>query len=169
MQENTNDLDRICVIYFEGKEGEIKNLTQDTLNKIIQRREQWLLHRSPKSLLSIFTRKQSQEEPIKVNDVAEHYCYHSTCYRNFTDTSKLERAKNTLKNAERERSGVTCRDEHQEKQTPAKLPRSTRQSFGHERVTSSFRSSNVLPEFCLICKQNGPVFITDKVMLLLSK
>ena len=35
MHENTNDFDRICVIHFEGKEGEIKNLTQDTLNKII--------------------------------------------------------------------------------------------------------------------------------------
>jgi hypothetical protein len=42
MDKGSDCSDGICVIHFEGKEGQIKYLTQETLDKKVERREQWL-------------------------------------------------------------------------------------------------------------------------------
>ena len=32
----------VCVIHFEGKDGELRELTTETLNRILERRKEWL-------------------------------------------------------------------------------------------------------------------------------
>jgi hypothetical protein len=48
MDKGSDCSDGIGVIHFEGKEGQIKYLTQETLDKIVERREQWLCEGSKK-------------------------------------------------------------------------------------------------------------------------
>ena len=161
---------RVCVIHFDGKEGQIKDLTQDTVEKIVERREQWLnLPSAYKNFTEVA--KKSFEfihgdfvENLNINEIAKNCCYHLACYRNFTDISKLERAKNTLTNAKRKCStDNSCKKEDENNPTPEKIPRTPRQLFGRSCCKSTSGSPNVLPKFCLICKQHGPVYITDKV------
>ncbi len=169
MDTGSNYSDCICVVHFEGKEGQIKKLTQDTLEKIIERRKQWLGLTSPYKNFTEVAKTSleyipEQPESLDVNDIAENFCYHTACYRNFTDISKFESAKNTLKNADRKRSGDSCSEKDGEfGARPNKVTRNTRQSFGITCAASSSGSSNVLSQVCLVCKQPGPIFITDTV------
>ena len=166
MDKGSDCSDGICVIHFEGKEGQIKYLTQETLDKIVERREQWLCLSSEYKDFTKVAKKSFEfiPESLNVNDIAKNYFYHSACYRNFTDISKFERAKKTLSNAGRKCQGDSPSEEEEEvKPTPEKVPRTTRQSFATARATSASGSSSVLPKSCLICKQPGPIFFTDKV------
>ena len=85
----------------------------------------------------------------------ERFVYHVSCYRQFTDITKLERARQTLGNR-----AESVEDDHGRKKEDsppvAKARKSLRQSLGQS-------ASNVLPKICLICKKNGPIYITDKV------
>ena len=96
----------------------------------------------------------------------ERFVYHVSCYRQFTDIPdiyiyKLERAKQTQGNRVE-----TVEDDHGRKKEDsppvAKARKSLRQSLGQS-------ASNVLPKICLICKKNGPIYITDKVSSRLPK
>ena len=38
----SDDSHRVCVIHFEGKDGELRELTSETVNRILERRKEWL-------------------------------------------------------------------------------------------------------------------------------
>jgi hypothetical protein len=96
-----------------------------------------------------------ETDDLNPENIAKTYCFHPACYRSFTDKSKLDRAKTTLTNAA-DRKRVADDNNQTNCPRPEKVTRTTRQSF-------SARSSNVLPEICLICKRHGSIYITDKV------
>ena len=169
MDKDSNCREGVCVVHFEGKEGQIKYLTQETLYKIVERREQWLSLSSEYKNFTKVAKKslelipgREQRESLNINDIPKNYFYHSACYRNFTDISKFERAEKTLRNISRKRQGDSPIKE-EVKATPIKVPRTTRKSFSTARATSASGSSSVLPKSCLICKQPGPIFFTDTV------
>ena len=161
----------VCIIHFNDKDGELTKLGQGSLNKIIERRKQWLNLSSPSYTVFTEVAKKSFEyisdsENLDINDIARTCCYHPACYRNFTDITKIERAAKALtKTASQKRSAesITTPDETESnKPTPKKVPRNTRQSF--EKLSGHFsRSPNVLPKVCLICKRDRPIYFFDKV------
>lgn len=159
---------RTCVIHFDGKKGEQKRLTAETLSKIIERRREWLnLPDSYKEFTEVAKKSFefiSESVALNKNDIPENLVYHIQCYRNFTDKTKIERAKTTLSNASRKRS--ICETANKNEATtskPQKAPRTTRQSGSTSCQSSS--TSNVLPKICLVCKRPGPIYITHKVTL----
>ena len=85
------------------------------------------------------------------SDDVERLEYHVTCYRQFTDITKLERAKKTISNR---KNGQHDGDERGAAAPPEKARKSARQVLG---------SSNTLPKICLVCKKSGPIYLTDKV------
>jgi hypothetical protein len=152
-------LEPVCVIHFEGKSGELLKLTQASLDKIVERREQWLNLSSSSYTAFIEVAEKSFEfisdsENLNIDNVAQVCSYHRACYRNFT---KIERARKVLTiNAGQKRSAfsVTADNTGTDYPKPKKVPRTTRQSF--EKVTGHFsRSPHVLPQICLICKRSG--------------
>ncbi len=165
-------LEPVCVIYFEGKSGELLKLTQASLDKIVERREQWLNLSSSSYTAFIEVAEKSFEfisdsENLNIDNVAQVCSYHRACYRNFTDITKIERARKVLTiNAGQKRSAdsfsVTTDNTDTDNPKPKKVHRTTRQSF--QKVTGNFsRSPHVLPQICLICKRSGPIYFTEKV------
>jgi hypothetical protein len=160
-----------CAIHFEGKKGEIKKFTETTLAKILSTRE-WL---SLPSCYQSFTdvAKKSLEFIDGISDASslENTCgYHLACYRTCTDISKLERAKITLANSGKKR--VAEEESDVEGNIPSVIPAKVIRTTTHRSLAnltaqpsaSSSRSSNLLPEICLICKQPGHIYITDRVV-----
>ena len=88
--------------------------------------------------------------------------YRVSCYRLFTDVEKLRRAN---KNAE---SAETSRTDYQA--DPSTSNYSRRRSARHGPILNTLLSKrpnkDVLPNFCLICKIPGTIWITDKVLIL---
>ena len=77
--------------------------------------------------------------------------YHLTCYRNFTDITKIERAKKIAENELLDCSAVsTSKDGDCD---------SLRDADNEKTL------SNVLAKCCLICKQSGPIYVTDTVCI----
>jgi hypothetical protein len=167
-----NKLEPVCVIHFEGKKGELLKLQQASLNKIVERRKQWLnLSSSSYAAFTEVAKKSfmfiGDSENLNIESLVQTCCYHPACYRNFTDITKIERAKKVLTtNAGQKRSANPCSVIADSTDTnnpqPKKIPRLTRKSS--QNVTGhSSRSPNVLPQICLICKRGGPIYFTDKV------
>jgi hypothetical protein len=156
-------LNHVCVIHFEGKEGEIKRFTQDTLAKIIESRKEWLnLPFSYKNFTSVA--KKSLEYLNDSGDLSdeEKCCYHLSCYRKFTDINKIKRAMGT--SAPEKIATGDAENIDIDYPKPEKVPRiTTRRSFGSLGKCHESRSSNVLPDACLICKKKGPIYVTDNV------
>lgn len=147
-----------CVIHFEGKGGIKKALTDETLAKIVEIRREWINLSEQYGDFTTIAERSFTFIPENVQDIGQlrvPYEYHLTCYRKFTDISKLERARKTLAN----RTEGRDKDDTEDVAPPEKLRRkSTRQSLGYLSG-----SSNILPKQCLICKKSGPMYITDKV------
>ena len=89
-----------CIIHFDGKFGPQKRLSNETLKTICLRREEWLAlpdnecHDNQKNIAN-----QSFEfipDHVKdIQELQEPAFYHMSCYRSFTDVTKLQRAKNS--------------------------------------------------------------------------
>ena len=95
-----------CVIHFDGTKGEQKRLTAETLSKIIERREWLNLPDSYKEFTEVAKKSfefMSESVALNKNDIPENLVHHIQCYRNFTNKTKIERAKITLSNASRKR------------------------------------------------------------------
>lgn len=156
-----------CIIHFDGKGGEIKKITKETLAKITDIRKQWLSLSSPYKSFTEVAKKSYEffADSDDLDSLGGNCGYHLACYRSFTDINKIERAKSTLANAGRKRlADKTIEDEETNlKLKSQKIARSTRQSDKKGIVHPGSRSSNVLPEICLVCKQPGPIYITEKV------
>jgi hypothetical protein len=105
-----------CIVHFEGKLGPEKQLTNETLETIVNRR-----------------------------------------------ITKLERARKIAASEPPKR----CSTSTDERGDPAeKVQRTTGQSFGLNYGNEATpRSSNVLPKCCLICKESGPVYVTNTVRI----
>ena len=162
----TYSLERVCVIHFEGKAGELKNLTQERLAKIIERRKQWLSLPYSESYTT-FTEvaKKSfdyidESEYLDPTDISPTCAYHPACYRNFTDLTKIERA---TKAGQKRLADKSIEEDDTRSPKREKVSRSTRQSFNELVAGRPSRSSDILPQICPICKRHGPIYFTDKV------
>lgn len=94
-----------------------------------------------------------------------------SCYQSFTDVTNLQRAKNTTE--KRISAGFpqnNPRNEDMEYNGPnEKIRRSRRPRDPNgtkDANLSTRKSSHVLPECCLICKEPGPIYVTDPVGIL---
>ena len=153
-----------CIIHFDGKEGELKTLTYETLSKIIERRKQWLQLPAAYKEFTEVAKKSFEflSDQVEASEqlLATKYSYHIKCYRNFTDISKIERAAKTLANVQ----STKVATDDDSPSIPRKTTRAiTLQSLGGRIPLPQSLSTNVLPKFCLICKGHGPIYITDKV------
>jgi hypothetical protein len=91
-----------------------------------------------------------------------------SCYRSFTGVTKLQRAKNSTK--KRTSAGLTQNNpenEDTEYSGPEEKIRRSRRprdpNGTNDANISTRKSSHVLPECCLICKEPGPIYVTDPV------
>ena len=91
---------RSCAIHFDGKVGEIKSFTTETLTKIFDVRGQWLNLSAPYKNFTEVAEKSlkliEDSSDFNVDRINEAYGYHPSCYRYFTDINKLQRAKTLL-------------------------------------------------------------------------
>ena len=165
----------ICVVHFDGKNGEIKKLTEGTFAKIIDMRKRWLNLSSSYKEFTEVAKKSFEfiDESDELTELVHETCgYHLDCYRTFTNISKLERANTTLANAGRKRVSEQSIGQPEINSNARKVARTTRHSLSTLKKVkdcpSTCRSSNVLPEICLICKRPGALYITDKVFLSVS-
>ena len=154
-------------IHFDGKEnGELKEFTEGTLAKVRDVRSQWLSLPGPYKNFTKVAKESFKTigDNIDLEKVNEACDYHLQCYRNFTDISKLERAKTTIANSSIERPAEDNSQEIDEAshQRQAKVSRPKRHLL-KEGTTPGETSSNILPRVCLICKRPGPLYITDVV------
>ena len=94
-----------CIIHFDGKGGEIKKITKETLAKITDIRKQWLSLSSSYRSFSEVAKKSYEffADSDDLGSIGGSCGYHLACYRSFTDINKIERAKVTLANAGRKR------------------------------------------------------------------
>jgi hypothetical protein len=158
-----------CIIHFTGKGGQIKSLTTETLKKIIERRKQWLNLPEKYGEISDVAEKTYAHIPANKDEVCEHdekLGYHVSCYRNFTDKTKLERAESTLANLKRKKDECEKQDDDPvpQKRTP------TRQSSRIQKqscspTTSSSVRGNILPKRCLVCKKAKPISVFEPVSI----
>ena len=139
-----------CVIHFDIKAGDVRVLLAVTLNKLLERREEWLSLSVDYGKFSEVARKSLEFIPTDTATILENLgplYSHVSCYRLFTDVEKLRRAKKPRINDQAEREISTNNDFRQ---------RSARN--GSITSTLSKRSKrDVLPSFCLICKVPGPI------------
>lgn len=153
-----------CVVHFEGKKGEMKQLSNETLKTLVQRRREWLSLEYKD--FSNVARNSFDLLPAGVTDIEElpgKVNYHYSCYRAFTDLSKLERAKKSCARRS-DKSDFGCDGRVEEDDAPReKIRRSKRQSFSMPGNNATASSSSVLAKSCLICKTHGPIYITDSV------
>jgi hypothetical protein len=158
-----------CIIHFTGKGGQIISLTTETLKKIIERRKQWLNLPEKYGEFSDVAEKTYAHIPANKDEVCEHdekLGYQVSCYRNFTDKTKLERAESTLANLKRKKDDGEKQDDDPvpQKRTP------TRQSCGIQKqscspTTSSSVRGNILPKMCLVCKKAKPISVFEPVSI----
>ncbi len=162
--------DRKCAIHFDGKKGELKSFTQETLAKVKDVRAQWLSLPEPYKNFSEVAKESfkliDDNLVLELQEINEACGYHLHCYRTFTDISKLARAKTTIANSSRKRPA----EENTQESDEANLPHQakvacTRRHFLKEGTNPGKTSSNVLPQICLICKRPGPLYITDAVKI----
>ena len=147
--------ERRCAIHFDGKGGEIKSFTEETLSKMLDVRRHWLSLSAPYKNFTDVAKKSlkliDDSSNFSLERINEAYGYHLSCYRYFTDISKLQRAKTALGNSSIKRTAQESIDEtDSEDPDPAtKVARTTRRSLEKE-TSGPRRSSNILPEICLI-------------------
>ena len=156
----------LCIVHFEGKLGPEKQLTNETLQTIVNRRREWL--ELPEHEKYNTSRNIAEKSFEYISDGIENIqelhgvmSYHLTCYRSFTDITKLERARKIAASEPPKR----CSTSTDERCDPAeKVQRTTRHSFGLNYGNEATpRSSNVLPKCCFICKEAGHVYVTNTV------
>ena len=163
-----------CIIHFEGKDGPQKQLSNETLRTFIQRRKEWLQLPDNCELEKYHQSRDIAKRSYdylaydieNVEELPEAVSYHLSCYRNFTDITKIQRAQKIAADVNsRKTKSVECESNAEGPQE--KIKRTTRQSFGPacQNGTTS-KSSNILPERCLICKKYGSIYVTDPVRLL---
>ena len=132
---------------FEGKAGELKNLRQESLDKVIERRKQWLSLSSSSYTAFTEVAKESfdfidNSEDLNLNDISQTCAYHPACYRNFTDITKIDRA---TKASQKRQADQSTEEAETSSPKPEKMPRITRQSF--EKLTGyPSLSSDILPQ-----------------------
>ena len=81
-----------CIIHYEGIEEELSRFTAGTYARLLQRRKEWI---SVKDEASETTSKTFDSIPGGLDlhsPVVQQFRFHYTCYKRFTDKSKLEKA-----------------------------------------------------------------------------
>jgi hypothetical protein len=169
-----------CIIHFDGKFGPQKRLSNETLKTICLRREEWLAlpenecHDNQKNIAN-HSFEFIPDHVQDIQELQEPAFYHMSCYRSFTDVTKLQRAKNSTE--KRISAGLTQNIKPENEDTEdsgpkEKIRRSRRprdQNGTNDVNISTRKSSLVLPECCLICKEPGPIYVTDPVSILFNE
>ena len=165
----------VCVIHFDGKSGPEKRLTNDTLKTISLKRMEWLdLPDNECNVNQKNIANRSFEfipEHVKnVDELHEPAFYHMSCYRSFTDVTKLQRAKKIIeKGASADFPDSSAQNEVMECNSSKDTIRRSRKrrdlNCTKDDNLSTRRSSHVLPECCILCKEAGPIYVTDPVSI----
>ena len=157
----------LCIIHFEGKGGELKKIAKGSLEKILERRKQWLNFSSASYKEFAEVAKRSFEfiadsENVDVEDVSPRCYYHPACYRYFTDITKLDRSKKSLATTVGQKRSADHNTASASESAPKRVSRTRGQSLGE---FSSFpsRSPHILPQVCLICKRPGVIYFKVKL------
>lgn len=167
-----------CIIHFDGKFGPEKRLSDETLKTICLRRREWLAIQDEEGKVKQknIAKKSFEFIPDHVDNIQElpdpSVSYHMSCYRSFTDITKLQRQ--VKYSDERRVSTSFLQDNSQNKEQDfdnpkekiRRLRRPSDPSGARNISLSNRKSSNVLPECCLICKESGPIYVTDPVSIL---
>ena len=168
--------DRIaCIIHFEGKFGPEKRLSNETLKTICSRRMEWLC--LPDNECNVHQKNIANKsfefipDHIKsIQELQEPAYYHMSCYRSFTDVTKLQRAKDSTEKKISEgfpesntQSDIMECNGPKEKIRRLRKPTDPNGTKG--AYLSTRKSLHVLPECCLICKEPGPIYVTDPVSI----
>ena len=158
--------DEVPLLGYENGIFISEKFTEGTLAMVRDVRRQWLILPEPNKNFTKVAKESFKiiGDNLELEKVNEACGYHLQYYRNFTDISKLERAKTTKAN-----SGIKgpAEDNSQEideagHQHQAKVSRPKRHLL-KEGTTPGKTSSNILPHVCLICKRPGPLYVTDAV------
>ena len=142
--------DSVCIIHFQGKHGPLKQLSNETLKTTINRRKAWLdlpEHEKYNACRTV-AEKSFEYLPDGVENVEElpgSMLYHLTCYRNFTDIAKIERAKKIAENELLNYSAVSTSKDGDCDRPAKKVKRTTtRLSYSLRDADNEKTSSNVL-------------------------
>jgi len=155
-----------CIVHVDDKGGDTRKSSAVTLNTLLKRREEWLNLPNAYGKLTEVAKTSLEFIPTETTTLEDlgsgPLYYHVSCYRLFTDVEKLRRVK---KNAE---SAETSRTDYQA--DPSTSNYSRRRSARNGPILNTLLSKRpkqgVLPNFYLICKILGPIWITDKVLIL---
>lgn len=159
-----------CFIHFEGKSGELCQLTPHTIDKISEYCEKWVhLDGEPCKIAANVAERakrwslDSEREPVR-EEIANAR-YHKECYTRFCDKTKVERAEKRIKK-KAVTFGASTQGEPSTPVTNRTTPVPVRISprtliSGSERIAR--RNKHVLPEQCIICKRQDS-YKVDKVL-----
>jgi hypothetical protein len=145
-----------------------KQLSNETLKTTINRRKAWLDLPEHEKYSACRTVAEKSFEYLpdgveNVEDLSGTMSYHLACYRNFTDITKIERAKKIAETEILNCSGSSTSRASKDGDCdgPAqKVKRTTtRLSYSLRDAGNEHMSSNVLAKCCLICKQSGPIYV----------
>ena len=150
-----------CVIHFEGVEEILTSFTECTYNKFLERRDEWrsVLDATRKIAVKSFDHLPEGLDflSLEVQEASFHY----TCYRRFTDKSKLERAR-------KRKAKYMDISNHKLSESEFVVPEvskvNTRSSSSLvvETDQNERRCKDVLPHICIICQKNT-LYVNDKV------
>ena len=139
-----------CLIHLEGAKEELNAFTDQTFAKFKNCRLQWL------------------PLPGTSSKVAHEclYYFHKYCYRQFTDVTKIRRAKSKQqKLLDFEQSETNQCDLDTASKILRKRTRSATMSPS-DKIPA--RNNEVLPNVCIICKKEK-IYVKDKVNILEKK
>lgn len=150
-----------CIIHFEGVDERLTSFTECTYNKFLERREEWRSVFDNTNEVAVKSFEFIAEGLDFSSSEVQEASFHYTCYRRFTDKSKLERAR------KRKAKEIDTCDELSELINPDELGRkvNTRSSSSLvvEADENDGRSKDILPHICLICKKKT-LYVSDKVL-----
>ena len=139
-------------------EEELSRFTECTYARFLQRREEWIKINDEESQTALKT-FQAIPHGFDLNSLAiQQSCFCYTCYRRFTDKSKLERAQKTKGKV------VDCKADDLKTPSPQKKSMTTKITYSVAGLSTSIerRNKDILPPVCLICKKSK-LFIIDKI------
>ena len=158
-----------CFIHFNGKSGELCQLTAHTIDKISEYSEKWIhLDGEPNKIASNVSKRVKRwslgPDRETVREEIANVRFHKECYIRFCDKTKVARAERRIKKKTNTIDAFTQGETstpvtHRTLCAPVRISPRTLLS-GDENIVR--RNKHVLPEQCIICKRQES-YKVDKV------
>ncbi|XP_046860763.1 uncharacterized protein LOC124453991 [Xenia sp. Carnegie-2017] len=149
-----------CFIHFNGKSGELCQLTAHTIDKISEYSEKWIhLDGEPNKIASNVSKRVKRwslgPDRETVREEIANVRFHKECYIRFCDKTKVARAERRIKKKTNTIDAFTQGETstpvtHRTLCAPVRISPRTLLS-GDENIVR--RNKHVLPEQCIICKR----------------